>query len=363
MHVALLNVNEPLFEASLGDDAEVLRELGQRTERLTVVVATRRRREAVQLAGNVELVPAFAPDRVRGLPAMTAALKHVHEQHPLDLIQAQECMYTGLAAAVARRAIGAKLTVGVFGSDPADPGFAHTSPGHRVAALLGRMILRRADLAQTDSRYTEVQLARRGINARYKPITPLNLATFMEVGADREHRTEARDLLYVGRLGRQKHVELLLEAVARLDGVRLQLIGDGPDRAALEALAARLGVPAQFVGHVPHGELAAAYARADLLAMSSRYEGFPRVFMEAGATGLPIVSTAVAGALELEPDAPIWIAPADPEGYAGVLASGLADVERRRRCGEALRAVMAARLEGPPPPDQQVAIWQELCHA
>jgi glycosyltransferase involved in cell wall biosynthesis len=358
MHVALLNVNEPLFTAPLGDDVFVLKELGERVEQLTVVVATAQPREPVQLAERVRLVPAHAPDRLRGLRAMAAALRRVHAQRPVDLIQAQEAMYTGAAAWLANRAIGAKLTVCVFGADPGDPGFRASGRAQRVAALVGSRVLRGADAVQTDSRETEEQLRRRGITARYKPITPLNLDVFAAVFDQREHRDPARRILFVGRLANQKRLGLLLESVAELDA-QLVLVGDGPERPALERRAGELGVAAEFRGQVPHEALRTAYLEADVLAASSYFEGMPRAFMEAAATGLPIVSTPVAGALELQRDAPIWVAP--PEGLSGALAAALADADARRRCGDALHALMARRITDTPPPDQQVAIWRDLC--
>jgi glycosyltransferase involved in cell wall biosynthesis len=357
VHVALLNVNAPLFTAPLGDDAAVLRQLGERVEQITVVVATRSPYEPLALAGNVRVIAAPAPGRLRGIGAMMRALRAAGE---VDLIQAQECMYTGLAGLLARRGTRAKLTVGVFGSDPADPGFARASRAHRAAALVGRAVLRRVDMAQTDSRFTEAQLARRGIPVRYKPMTPLNIDTFLSAFARREHREQAGQILFVGRLGRQKRLPLLLESVARVPNARLTLVGDGPDRAALERQAAALGIQAEFRGHVPHTELVAEYLAADVLAMSSHYEGMPRAFMEAGATGLPIVSTAVAGARELEAAAPVWIAPPEPDGFAATLRAALGDAAARRRCGEALHEAMRARQADVSPPDQQVAIWAEL---
>jgi glycosyltransferase involved in cell wall biosynthesis len=229
-----------------------------------------------------------------------------------------------------------------------------------MAAVVGARVLRHADAVQTDSRETEEQLRRRGITAHYKPITPLNLDVFAAAFADRHHREDGRQVLYVGRLAKQKRLDLLLEAVAPLDA-RLVLVGDGDERARLERRAAELAVAAEFRGHAQHEALLGAFLEADVLASSSYFEGMPRAFMEAGATGLPIVSTPVAGALELRRDAPIWVA--SPADFAGALADALGDVQSRRRCGQALHELMARRLRDTPPPDQQVAIWRDLCGA
>jgi glycosyltransferase involved in cell wall biosynthesis len=97
-----------------------------------------------------------------------------------------------------------------------------------------------------------------------------------------------------GRLGHQKGFDMLLDAFAsaRARGVdgRLTILGEGPDRAALEGRAARLGIGdvVRFAGFVanPFAYLAAA----DLFVLSSRYEGLPNVVLEALACGCPVVA-------------------------------------------------------------------------
>ena len=97
----------------------------------------------------------------------------------------------------------------------------------------------------------------------------------------------------------------LLEAVALLRATRpaltLDVIGDGPDRAALEAQAARLGIAdrVRFQGVRMPDEIADAMRQADLFVLPSHVENAPVVLIEAGASGLPIVATAVGGVPEL----------------------------------------------------------------
>ena len=97
-----------------------------------------------------------------------------------------------------------------------------------------------------------------------------------------------------GRLGHQKGFDMLLDAfaAARARGVvaTLTILGDGPDRGALEALAARLRVAdaVHFVGF--QANPFAYFAAADLFVLSSRYEGLPNVVLEAMACGCPVVA-------------------------------------------------------------------------
>ena len=101
-------------------------------------------------------------------------------------------------------------------------------------------------------------------------------------------------IVTVGRLHPQKDQETLLRAFAKVvqrRPARLLILGEGEDRAALEALAAKLGVSQRvhLPGHV-FDSLAQTKA-ADLFVLSSRYEGLPTVLIEALLCGLPIVST------------------------------------------------------------------------
>lgn len=101
-----------------------------------------------------------------------------------------------------------------------------------------------------------------------------------------------RTIVAAGRLMPQKDFGLAFATLAALGlGWRLDLLGDGRDRAALEAEAAALGVAdrVNFAGHVP--SIAPYLARADVLLCTSRYEGYPAVLIEALAGGVPVVTT------------------------------------------------------------------------
>ena len=103
----------------------------------------------------------------------------------------------------------------------------------------------------------------------------------------------------VGRLNEVKNQNLLLRAVAALgtdhDNVHILIVGDGPERCALEKLAADLGLSARahFAGYQRNPER--FLPAMDLFAMTSRIEGLPLALLEALAAGLPAVSSAVGG--------------------------------------------------------------------
>lgn len=153
------------------------------------------------------------------------------------------------------------------------------------------------------------------------------------------------EILCVGRLCPAKGQHILLKAVEKLvrEGrdVRLRFVGDGPDRAGLEAaVAARdLGEAVALEGPVNPDRIRDFYAAADVFALASFAEGIPVVLMEAMAMEIPCVTTYVAGIPELIRDGEdgLLVYPSDVDGLSEALRRLMDDHELRRRLGPAGR--------------------------
>jgi glycosyltransferase involved in cell wall biosynthesis len=135
-------------------------------------------------------------------------------------------------------------------------------------------------------------------------------------------------LLSVGHLIERKGHHLVIEALARLPSARLLIAGDGPERAALERLAMRLGVAerVRFLGRVAHDALAEIYSAADLLVLASSREGWANVLLEAMACGTPVAATKVWGTPEVvaDPAAGLLVEPRTADAFAIAIARVLA---------------------------------------
>lgn len=158
-------------------------------------------------------------------------------------------------------------------------------------------------------------------------------------------------LLYVGRLEQLKGVDVLLSAFAALlrhrPGAVLDVVGDGPERAALQRQAGELGLGSsvRFHGAVPPEDVPDVYAAGGVFVLPSRHEGFPVAVLEACCSGLPVVATSV-GALAstFERGTAVLVPPRAPDALAAALERLLADPAEQARLAAAARELVHARF-------------------
>ena len=133
-----------------------------------------------------------------------------------------------------------------------------------------------------------------------------------------------RLILHVGRLAAEKRIDTLRDVLPRLPGAHLAVVGDGPDREALERRFA--GLPVTFTGYLSGERLAAAYASSDALIFPSTTETLGLVALEAMASGLPVVAARAGGipdVVEHERNG-LLFEPGDPLSAAAALGRALA---------------------------------------
>ncbi len=153
-------------------------------------------------------------------------------------------------------------------------------------------------------------------------------------------------LLAVGRLVQAKRFDRFLTVLARLrkqfdEDVKGILVGEGPLRPELEAQAAQLGLtPSVMEFRGAAAEIAPFYSQADILVMTSDYEGTPNVLLEGMAAGLPIVSSRVGGVPEVlhSGENGITVASEDLDGLQRALTDLISNPQLRQRLGKNARA-------------------------
>ena len=146
---------------------------------------------------------------------------------------------------------------------------------------------------------------------------------------------EGPTLLSVGHLIERKGHHHAIAALTHLPGWRLAVVGDGPERAALEALAVRLGVAdrVRLLGAHPHAALQRFYGAADVLLLASSREGWANVLLEAMACGTAVVASDIPGNDEVVQtrDAGLIAGTNTPEGFAAAVLALRADPPGRDR--------------------------------
>ena len=254
------------------------------------------------------------------------AVVHGHWWFPCGLVAVA-------AAATGRHAAS---VVQIHGSDAA----VTTNAVHR---WLARRVLRRASAVVTvseDLRSWAESLVQRLLGPNAPPngepgdhrTRPLLRVVSMPVSTDRigspTPPPSEGPVVAVGRLMAEKGFDVLIEAVALMptaERPEVVIVGDGPDRTLLEALALRRGVTVQFAGAVAPSEVGQWYQRARLVCVPSRREGFGMVVAEALAAGRPVVATAVGAAPNFIADGTNGrlVAPGDPKALSAALTQAM----------------------------------------
>lgn len=256
------------------------------------------------------------------------------EQRPLGGLQVAAFKATGLAPSLTRklRSTGAKIIHAHFGTEawramqlrrPVDLPVVVTFHGAdattddstlRNTSASARQLVRHrpkifagATRCIAVSHYIGQRLIAQGC--------PPEKMVVHQIGVDsgwfrpRVETTRTLGVLFVGRLVEKKGLIDLLKAITLMNGrghgsSELTIVGDGPERANLEAAANRMRITAHFVGMQSHPSVRDLMHKANVLvvpsltALSGESEGLPTVIREAQASGLPVIATRTAGAPE-----------------------------------------------------------------
>ncbi|MFL1463396.1 glycosyltransferase [Roseococcus sp. DSY-14] len=269
-----------------------------------------------------------------------AALPALERLAPgFDVLDAHYLFPDGVAAVRLARRLGKKVVITARGSDT-----SHL-PRLPFAGPMIRAALREADALVAVSEGLKQGLLELGADAGKVTVLRNGVDTALfQPPADREAlRAEmglgAGPLLVsVGLLIPRKRHHLAIEALRHLPDHRLVILGEGPERAALEALAAREGVAGRvtLAGTRPHAELPRWYGAADAMVLASAREGWANVLLESMACGTPVVATEAWGARE---------AVSSPAAGRVVEASGAAIAEGVRQVAPLPRAATRAHAE------------------
>ncbi len=293
---------------------------------------------------EVSYVPFVAPPRPRSYgtwgawaaPSLALALRRLRRSFPFDLVHAHNAVPAG--EAVLRARLPAPLVVSVHGGD-----VFHTAPGSRAGDAAVRHALSHARLVLVNS--AGVERLSRSLGAERTRVVHL--------GADLPPALAAPDstptLVTVGHLvARKRHADVLRALWLlrpRVPTLRYVVIGDGPEREALERLASDLGLSEQveFTGQLAHEQALDRMRHGHVFVLPSTDEAFGVAYVEAMAGGLPAIGAlGEPGPEEITGagDGMVLVPPGDPEQLAAAIEELFAEPRLRAALGERARATV-----------------------
>ena len=284
---------------------------------------------------TVTYVPFVAPPRPRtygswgawAAPSLAVALRALRRTFPFDLVHAHYAAPAG--DAVRRARPGVPVVVSVHGGD-----VLAVAKASRAGEAAVRAGLAHAQLVLANS----AAIAERCEALGARSTRVVHLGTDVPAAADEPAEPS---LVTVGHLvARKRHADVMRALALLPRDVRWDVVGDGPERGDLEALATELGLDVRFHGQLPPADAAAAARSGSVFVLPSVDEAFGVAYIEAMAGGVPAIGcrgepgpeeiAASGGGIRL-------VAPRDPEALAAELSDLLGDPERRRALGAAAR--------------------------
>jgi glycogen(starch) synthase len=212
----------------------------------------------------------------------------------------------------------------------------------RRGGAVERWLERHADAVITLTPRLRDLLAADGIEPERLHVIPSGVdgARFDGERADPFPHLPRPRVVFVGRLEPEKDAETLLRAVAQArHGAQVVLVGDGSRRAALARLAHELGIAERVLltGYLPHADLPAVLAHADVLVQPSRMEELGTAVVEAMYAGLPVVVSDVGGIPVRDGVEGLRVPAGEPAAFAAALDRLLGDRDLAARFGAAAR--------------------------
>jgi glycosyltransferase involved in cell wall biosynthesis len=263
----------------------------------------------VHVLGRSDRATASLVSMAAFLPAAIRRGTHLVASHKFDVINTWFAIPSGIPGAVisGRHKVPHVLTV--IGGDIYDPSKWYSPHRFYPTGLGVKWVLRQADSHIAIS--TDIAQRTHDYFGFDRPITvvPLGIAepkfrpaTREELGMD----PSKKYVVAVGRLVRRKDYPTLFKAVRNLnrDDVELVLLGDGPERNNLKALATSLGIGdrVHLKGFVSEEKKFQILSNCDLFTLISLHEGFGVVYLEAMYCGLPVIAADQGGQIDLLTD-------------------------------------------------------------
>ncbi len=332
MRVLMLSQDLKIFDD--GPVAARMASYGAIFDELTIIVlGTGKRREKI-LALNVHAIAPGGNTKATGFFVGWRELFRCIAASAYDVVSAQDPFFLGVLGLIAAWRVRVPLQVQLH-TDCFSKEFIRGHPRRVLESFLARFVFAHASCVRVVS--TRIEKSVRQITRA--PVSILPVFTSLRAPARTERASDgALHLVVVSRLTKEKRVHLIIEAMQSVPEAHLTIVGDGPLRGALEALAKRLNVGDRVV-YAGWQDPASYYATADAFVQASRYEGYGMTLIEAAEAALPIVTTDVGIVGEVLRDGQeALVVSGTPASFAEAFRRLIAEPGLRERLGQSARA-------------------------
>lgn len=319
MHVLMIGTDTTLLTGSIDNTLARHEDYALRADgRISIVLCNRRQADRPLTPYRSERL-SVQPTESRGyanyIPSGVQIGMARHAEHPIDLITSQDPFLSALIGLRLRAKTRRPLIVQDFSCFVSSPYFLRERPRNRLLRLMARFTLLRADAVRVMNKRERLACIRLGVKPSRVCVAPT--VTYIQSFAappDPERVAMWRQqldlpegtpvVLWVGRAVAFKNLPMLLQAFKRvhiaMPQARLVIGGDMSGTNIVgQAAAYGLAEVTRFPGAIKYDDLPPLYRLASVYALASNYEGLGRVLLEAAAAGVPLVSTANEGALDI----------------------------------------------------------------
>ena len=354
---------DPVLGDTVARHLDYARNLGS----LHVIVKTGKRGpdggsipERIDLAPGLVVHPTRSVNRYAFIADAIRIGISVGRREGIDVVSAQDPFATGIAALAIARVLRRPLNVQVHFDFAGDPFWRRERLEHRLFFPFARWIVRQAQTVRVGTTRERKIYSGWGIDPKQIMVAPVavDLDRFTDVAPNHGFRSWVDGtggdalVLTMCRLVPSKDLSTLLRAASQVIAVRPRtrfiVVGGGSLRQRLESEARALGIgdAVKFAGVIDGTEAPSAMASADIYALTSWYEGTSLVTLEAGASGVPVVSTDVAGTDDtiINGVTGMVVPVGDDHAFATALLGLLDDPVLRLAVGEAARRHVRAQF-------------------
>lgn len=290
-------------------------------------------------------------------------IQQIHREAPIDVIDAEFFYPDGPAAAAIGEKLGIPVSIKARGSDinlwgAKDYGKAQIlEAASKAAGLLSVSEALATEMTALGIDRQKITVHYTGLDRdRFRPLGNVSLRPMLAKQLRFELPAAAPLFVAVGALIERKGQELLLRAMAQVDGSRAILVGKGEDEAKLRQIASQLGLTQRvyFAGSLDHDVMPVVLSAADIMVLPTASEGLANAWVEALACGTPCITSNVGGAPELFTTAAAGrLVPRDANRIAHAMRDILADPPKPQAVSESVEqfswenngAALAAHFE------------------